>query len=471
MTNYDRWRFMTEDVGAPEAYLTFAFYAGVSIALERRVFYGDLNRPLFCNNYTLFIGRSGIGKGQAMREIKRIVGNIPAVDATGKPLMDRKTFRPIPMFQSLADTLTFEQIIAEMAKTRKQVNRPNNEGIYESSPFYVCLEELSSLVRINKDESVARLLLNLYDASEPFRYDTKKSGCYEIRAGCLNLLAGTTLDFLNRAEKAGLVGEGLLSRMLPVYADTRPEDSFEQNVLSPEQLQMQAELQKYFFRLGHIFGPLTYTPAVKSAMDDWWKSEQKHLQSYADEKLSNYFSRRRVQVMKLAAAIELSESVTFEISLASFMKAAEMIRGLEPATIQLARRTGSNAHYNATERFLTELRRRGEMTHVEVISWLEPDLELSVIMSTLAILKENGRIQQTIRNTWTIPSQPSPTVTSMPQLTLPPSAASTPNQAFMTVPLSAEALQSTLAQLMSSNGASSSLRQEYLPSPEPERPT
>lgn len=448
MTNHDRWKIITKDLGCPKNYLTFAFYAGVSAALERRVFFGDLNRPLFVNNYTLFVGPAGVGKGQAMREIKRILAALPAVTKDGTPRIDRKTLRPIPLFSTLADTMTFEAVIAEMAKTRKQIERPNNEGIYESSPFYVCLEELSSLLRINKTDDVARLLLNLYDASEPYRYETKKAGSHEIRSGCLNLIAGTTIDFLAKAEQNGLIGEGLVSRMLIVYADERPEDKFEQNVLTEEQLQLQNDLQRYFFKLGHVFGPLTYTQETRDYLEDWWARERTHLSLYGDEKLSNFFSRRKVQVMKLAAAIEFSENISFTISRASFERAAELIRGLEPAILRLARRTGRNVYYSATERFISQLTKVKEMSHAEVLSWLSSDLEPSVALNTIAMLKEAGRITLTNRNTWTTSTPP-----SQPSSTTP----ATPCPQFQTAPLPDEMLPST-----SESETSSTSRQEYL---------
>ncbi len=457
MTNLEKWEFLTKDLGCPKNYLTFCFYAGVSAALERRVFYGDLNRPLFCNNYTLLVGPAGVGKGQSMREVKRILAALPAVTKDGTPRIDKKTLRPIPLFNSLADTMTFEAVIEEMAKTRKSIERPNNEGIYESSPFYVCLEELSSLLRINKTDDVARLLLNLYDSSEPYRYKTKKAGDHEIRSGCLNLIAGTTIDFLAKAEQNGLIGEGLVSRMLIVYADSRPEDKFEQNVLTEEQLKVQNDLQRYFFKLGHIFGPLTYTAEDKEFLEDWWKREQIHLSLYADEKLANFFSRRKVQVMKLAAAIEFSEHISFTVTRESFVKAAGLIRDLEPAILRLARRTGRNVYYSATERFISQLTKVKEMSHAEVLQWLSSDLEPSVALNTIAMLKEAGRITLTNRNTWTTQATNS-TPALQPSSTTTPTPQPSPEFQFQTAPLPPEMLPST-----SESEASKTLLQEYLP--------
>lgn len=401
-TNLERWQHLTKDLGAPPQFLHFAYLAGVSMALERRVFYGDLHRPLFVNNFTILVGPAGVGKGQSMREIKRIIGALPRIGPDKQPVRNPKTGENVPLFNPLSDTMTFEYLVQALAKEKRHITRPDG-NIYEYSPGYLCLEELSSLLRINKADDVARLLLNLYDSSEPFRYSTKKAGDYEIRDGCLNLIAGTTVDFLQKAEQSGMLGEGLFSRMIIVYADRRPFDRFEQNILEESQLTAQKELRAHFFRLGHLFGPVTYSRDTLGWLEQWWSKEQVHITSYGDEKLANFFSRRKVQVMKLAAAIHFSETCnSFEIQTQSFETAARLIRELEEPIVRLARKTGRNVQYSTIERFVGHLALKKVMTHGEVLQFLSADLQMRDIIDALEMLEQSKRI---IRNqdTYTIP--------------------------------------------------------------------
>lgn len=418
MTNHDRWHELTKDLGAPAQFLKFAFYQGISTALERRVYYGDLNRPLFCNNYTLLVGPAGVGKGQSMREVKRIIGQCPLVDAQNKPVFNKRG-EPEPLFQPMADTMTFEAVIQEMARKRRTLTRPDGKGLYEHASFYAYLEELSSFLRVNKADDVARLLLNLYDASEPFRYVTKKAGDFEIRSGCLNLMAGTTLDFLAKAEQSGMLGEGLFSRMMIVYAEKREHDTFEQHQLTDAQVEHQTELRKHFFRLGHLFGPLRYNPDTLAWLENWWKDEIEHLNKFGDEKLANFFSRRKVQVLKLAAAIHFSENFNnFTIEQPAFEEAARLIRTLEEPIIRLARRTGKNTNFGTIERLVARMS-RGAMSNVEVLEFLSSDMDMQMILQTLQLLTESGRITRH-GDIWKIcqPNSPAsmPTSTAIPQL-------------------------------------------------------
>lgn len=417
MTNHERWHELTKDLGAPPQFLKFAFYQGISTALERRVYYGDLNRPLFCNNYTLLVGPAGVGKGQSMREIKRIIGQCPLVDAQNKPVFNKRG-EPESLYQPMADTMTFEAIIEEMAHKPRTLTRPDGKGLYQHSSFYAYLEELSSFLRLNKADDVARLLLNLYDSSEPFRYKTKKAGDYTIRSGCLNMMAGTTLDFLAKAEQNGMLGEGLFSRMMIVYAEVRGDDPFEQSSLTDAQVEHQTELRKHFFKLGRLFGPVTYTPETLVWLDAWWDAEKEHLNKFGDEKLANFFSRRKVQVLKLAAAIHFAENFdNFVIAQPAFEEAARLVRTLEEPIIKLARRTGKNTNFGTIERLVARMS-RGAMSNVEVLEFLSSDMDMQMILQTLQLLTESGRITRN-GDIWKIcqPNSPAslPTSTAIPQ--------------------------------------------------------
>lgn len=404
-TNFELWSFVTKDLGAPPVFLQFAFYAGVSIALERRVFYGTLDRPLFVNNYTLLVGPAAVGKGQSLREMRSILRLLPRTDAQGNPVVDRKSAGEfVPLFHALPDTSTFEQIVADMAMCRVSIKRPDDGTIYEHASGYLALEELSSLLRLNKADDVARLLLNLYDCEE-FSYHTKKSGCYKIRNGCFNLLAGTTVDFLAKAEQNGLVGEGLTSRMLIVHADRRPFDKFEQNSLSPEQLEARQTLAKHFYRLGHLFGQIRYGPGCLEWLEEWWTEEYKHL-SILDTRLQNYFSRRKLAMLKLAAAVHFSESFELEIKLPTFQFVAKQLRLLEDPVIQLARRAGRNVSYGVVERFLNRLERVKRMSIAEVIEHLSSDMQMPEITETLVMLQESKQLVRTIDSVIWTPKTP-----------------------------------------------------------------
>jgi hypothetical protein len=411
---------MTSDLGAPKVFLDFCLYAATAVALERRVFYGQLDgRPWFINNYMLLVGPAGVGKGQSLREVKRVLSMFPMMDG-GEPVLDNKTGEPVPLFYSLSDTMTFEHIVLCLA-TEKRAHVKPDQSVYQHTSAYVILEELSSLLRVNKSDDVARLLLNLYDC-EQYEYKTKRSGSYTIKNGCFNLLAGTTVDFLAQAEKNGLAGEGLMSRFMLVYADTRQFDRFFQSEMSAAQKEAQREVATHLFKLSQLFGQLTIGDHALEYLEEWWKSEQAHLASFGDPKLDNFFTRRKAHVMKLAAAIHFTEEFSLEISIEAFQKATMMVRELEEPVIKMLRHAGGkNLAYSIGERLLSRLARQGRMTHGQVVDFLHTDLDFQQAQNLLQTLQQSGKMTKD-GLLWKLSNPPSKLASLMTTSSLPDSS-------------------------------------------------
>lgn len=390
MTNTEKWNFLTQDLEAPQVFLDAAWWFTISAALERRVFFGDIARPLFCNNYIFVVGPPGIGKGTSQREASQLIGKHELLLPDGTHVLDKER-RPRGLFHKLPDTTTFEALVWDMASCTKGILKPDG-AVYSHASAYFMLEELSSLFRKNKSEDVSRLLLNLYDCVE-YEYRTKTKDTARIRNGCLNLLAGTTIDFIRTAESAGLLGEGLFSRALIVFADQPRKIQFNYSNLTPEQKQAQKELQEYVKSLSTLYGQIIVPPEVIEWQESWWEKEYARIRGYEDEKLLNFFSRRKLQVYKLTAALHYAESRDMEIPLATWIRAADVCKVYEQNVIRIARRTGKNQTYSVQEqciRFIAQQPR----THAEVVNFLAPQLEFMAIMNLLETLKAGNKIKE-----------------------------------------------------------------------------
>lgn len=391
MTNLEKWQLLTSDLEAPQNYIDFVWYFTISSALERRVFFGDPERPLFCNQYLLLVGPPGIGKGTSMREGKRLLQRYPLTDPNGTPLFDREK-QPRALFHSFSDSITFEALVWDMVECTKAIYKPDG-GIAAQAAGYFLLEELSSLFRKNKSEDVARLLLNLYDCID-YEYRTRTKSTARIRKGCLNLIAGTTMDFVRTAEQSGMLGEGLFSRTLIIYADAPRHIRFSYANLSAEQKLAQASLQDWLRDLSKLYGRIEIPPETNDWLESWWAKEYEHLAAFSDDKLMNFFSRRKVQVHKLAAAIHYSEhKVLSPIPIPTWELAAHKVRSLEDNIIKIARRTGRSQTYSIQER-LVQFICQQPRTHMEVVDFLSPNLQYQEIISMLEGVQASGKVVQ-----------------------------------------------------------------------------
>jgi len=401
MTNFNKFRELTSGLDAPSLFLDAAWLFAVSAALERRVYSGSIHRRLHANNFFMLIGPAGVGKGLALREAKRLLNayslytpdELKKPAAERRPLIDPVTHAEKKLFYALPDATTFESVVREIAEAKKQYAVA--EGKLETTcAAYFCLEELSSLLRPRKSEEVARFLLNMYDG-EPYTYRTATSGSAYIESGCLNVMAGTTPDFLKTAEESGIIGEGLLSRFV-VISVTRSdrEPRFFLPELTTEQIAIQAHLQKWLAFLGTIYGKVELEPGVADDLEAWWKGEVKRLAAYGDEKIEKAFARRKVQVIKLAKAFHFSESAKMLVPFRPFRQAIDYLTSLEPDVVKLIHNTGRNAGYSVQVRFISWLKLQSPQALGEVVQRLAPELDYQGIYNLLQLCAQSNEVLQ-----------------------------------------------------------------------------
>src|SRR6266702_872414 len=73
MPNLDLWRSWMRDACSPETYIEFGWYYIIGSALQRRVWVGPEKFPIFPNEYIIFVGDSGVGKGLVLKHVSNVL--------------------------------------------------------------------------------------------------------------------------------------------------------------------------------------------------------------------------------------------------------------------------------------------------------------------------------------------------------------------------------------------------------------
>jgi hypothetical protein len=393
MTNYEKFQIVTEELESPDSYLYHAFHFAVSSALERRVFFGHPARPTYLNQYLLFVGPPAIGKGVAMREALRLLEHFPLTTLTGDIILDPYTQKPRKLFYRLPDSTTFEQLVAELACSTVIFQPAGQADAVSHASAYFLLEELSSIMRIGKSEDLCRLLLNLYDC-QPFTYATKRSGRAVLEKGCLNFCAGTVEGFLTDAEKSGILAEGMLSRSIVVCESKARRHNFFSHTMNGDQEALLLDLQKHLWQLSRLHGPVGITEEAIEWLTSWWPTEAARIAAFDNDAVGQYFGRRKMHLIKLAAAIHFADSFDMTLTLPAFQRAADELRLLEPNVIQLAIRSGKNEVYQVQAKFYKWLQKEpAGRSLTEVLKWLQPHLAYQDSSNMLMQAQASGDIE------------------------------------------------------------------------------
>lgn len=345
LLNLSKWHLYMRGIGSPQLYVDFGFYYLVAAALQRRVWYGPPEKPLFPNLYVTFVGRSGIGKGLVIQEVTKIISHHKKPkfgSSTPAPVVNPLSDIPANQVQILAaqitdlqqslkeaaekkapkgndreklliplgaDSITFQGLLEDhgYANIRNTVvpckMAPN--GTYSHQSICFSLEELSSLFRKNLEDLVTYLQIG-FDCQD-FRYKTKTCGEDILKRTCINMLAGTTPAFMSRAFDMDILNQGIASRMLFVYASRNRFEQFDIPHFTEEQLHAHAELLASVKLLTTVFGQVTFTPEAQEYAKHYFEKEFPAIRDNAPAKLQNYYARKKVITIKLMMVLHLSD--------------------------------------------------------------------------------------------------------------------------------------------------------------------
>ena len=334
MSPKEAWSVYTADLPSPQSYLDMGFYTLITSALERRIWYYDCNR-LYVNLFAILVGRPALGKGLVLTTVARLLKTPKATEKQRAQIKlpgGRK--EDANRFAVGADCATFQQILIECAEATMGMNVPDPKDPTKTKPYRhmslaFVLEELSSLFNRHRDD-VVKFLLRAYDANE-YEYKTKHDVPVILRQLCMNLLAGTQMGFLQEAHQYGIFDQGFSSRVIWVFETDRRFTKFhiEGSDLSIKQ-KAETVLLDHIKQLSNLYGQLTYSQEVYDYLENWYISDNADKEVTSGPRMEGYYGRKKVHVLKVAAAIHFSHSYDLEITLDEVKEALAFLGELEP---------------------------------------------------------------------------------------------------------------------------------------------
>ena len=275
-----------------------------------------------------------------------------------------------------ANATTYEALVQHMSRCLRRINYTEEvDGvpkmrIYSHSSLCFCLEEVGSLFRSNKNTGdIVNFLLETYDCNENYEYATKTQGKDRIRRVCLNLLGGTTPDFMQKTFDDGLLNQGFSSRAFFIYANKNRKAVCFIPELTEEQKAHHDEIIAYVKGLTQLHGQVILDSQTVSFMEDWWTkySENTQLRASQSRKLEAYYARKNIHVFKVAMALHFGETYDLHIPQARFEEAIEVLHQ-EEKTMHLALTMESdNPLAHTTTQLLTHLGTIGRQTFEELL--------------------------------------------------------------------------------------------------------
>lgn len=333
--------------GYGEAPPRVMFWCGVSAiagALRRKVWIDLFSFQWTPNFYILLIGPPGqlkksTSSGLAMRILRRIEGT---------------HFGP--------NSTTWEQLISHMAGLREEFDVPGR-GKMEASCITCDISEFGTFFDPSNRQMVDALT-DLFDSKMGvWSKETKTNGCDDVANPWINLIAGTTHDWMDENFSNKLIGSGFASRCIYVSCteDEIGEVAYPDDNMPPGMYERENDLVMRLTEIAGLAGEFRLTPAARAWGREWYHEYRIGLKQ-AQKKEKGLYSRSQTHLHKLAMVIAASKGKFPVIDVEELQEADARLRELGGNVEEVFGSVGQSATSKLAKDLLEALSRNGTMT-------------------------------------------------------------------------------------------------------------
>ena len=353
----------TAESESPEDYHIWTAISSLSAVLRRRVFFDMGYFLVYPNMYIVLVSPAGrCKKSTAMR-------------------MGKSLFTQLPDIEFSADSTTRERLIQDLSMAFKE----------EQSALTVHSSEFASMLTSSGMDMVV-FLTDIFDCPLEWSHKTKVSGTSRIRAPYLNLLAGTTPDWIAKAMPLDTIGIGLTSRVIFVFHDTpRIQDPIPK--LSPEQKALADLLVEDLKAIARISGEYKFSDEALESYTKWYRQRTQQPNPTGDPRLNGYYERKPIHLIKLCMIVAASQRDETIITQADFDQAMLLFDRTEARMPQVFANVGKNPlAVDITDTLATILARPEGVTKAELLDMFKHSVRMEEMLEILDTLLMIGKI-------------------------------------------------------------------------------
>lgn len=281
----------TEGLNTPPIFRRWAAVCAVSAVLERKVWIENDLGIVYPNLYVLLVGPPGVGKGEALKTLRRL-------------------WEGIEDFHIASSTVSYASMVDELKEAHRQVFSPTRGLLADFHSLQVASVEFGSFMP-SYDLNLMNFLQEWYDCTDKFAesrrgrakgVDLKKV----IKNPQLGMIAGTTPDFLGGMLPEGAWNQGFCARTIMVHSSLEIQAKFYGG--KKRSIQLFDDLLHDLRIIHELYGEVKLTDAAQEWIQDWYNKGRKPEPTHP--RLHHYKKRRPLQLFKLAMVICLSRSST-----------------------------------------------------------------------------------------------------------------------------------------------------------------
>lgn len=318
---------------APPQFHMWSCLSIIAGALERRVWLPWSDTFAFYPNiYVILVSMPGDGKSVALNKAVNLLQD-----------MNRKT----PTLNIMPNQVTEAKFIELMGQGRS-FTMPDGSITFQNAGYYFASEASNSLKNVFGD--FIACLTDFYDCPPTWERATKKDGKkISLKNVSMNLLAGSTFDYLGKLVNDENIMGGFASRLIYIVSKNKEVKAqrFQLGGMDLEEADMRRKYRTALIedltQISKLMGPMRATKEFGDAWEAWHPSYERGRRALASEKAQSLQARTNTNILKTAMLLCAAESNDMELRLNHWERAHELIMAIQEETPAIFREAKANS--------------------------------------------------------------------------------------------------------------------------------
>ena len=272
------------------------------------------------------------------------------------------------------DSMTWQGLTSALEEANDLV--PIGDDYTPMSCITCSISELGTFLR-PEDKTMMDVLVDLWDGrTRPWSRRTRGAeGQVKIENPWINVMGCTTPSWIRDNIPESMIGGGLISRIVFVYADKKrhlvpyPADLYNLQEFSEQRIKLIDDLS----RIAGIVGEYTLTKEAKTWGIAWyekhWTSRPEHMIS---ERFEPYLARKQTHIHKLAIVLAAAQRDELVITEDDLRFADQMVSGLEASMQTVFQSIGVGDISRLVTELLTYVRAYKEISQLDLWRYMMP---------------------------------------------------------------------------------------------------
>lgn len=292
----------------------FHYWAGLSLiaaCLERKV---ELRQKLISyvpNIYVMLVSPPKGGKTTAIERAHNLIEDMRADHC--------------PNFRLIANQTNEATLIKRLMQVESVPIGLTGKFLVQSPGYFIASEASDSALKNSYGDFNASMTA-LYDCPRIFRKDlSSMAEPAEISHPCMNMLAGTTFDFLKRLVNVESVGGGFASRMIYVVESeqkVRVSSWGEEKSLDAG---VRRKLVDDLAVINKLMGPMQVSKEWKAQYNEWQPKWAQEFVDLGNEKMQGIYARKDTNLVKVSILLAIADGDSMMMEGKHFEKALNLI--------------------------------------------------------------------------------------------------------------------------------------------------